>query len=347
MLRGYTADGRVVVRFSPRAGRETRQARDRRLLAVMIQEQFGRCHYCNVSFNMFSATSALRPTIDEKVPRSLGGVRTRSNCVAACDGCNRRKGSMNYEMFMQIRHSPSLRAVHRKRAEVYVRGLRESGVKKRDPFSYQVTGVAGDGYGRTVARGTCHKCGATDDVTITGNNNPELVRKKFEERGWKFDEWKPGECICPRCQVKPAHSTDAELIRFQERMKGADMTTMKPAAAPAVRVATVEEKAKIRRELDSHFDEGKGCYLDGYTDQKVGTTLGIPWALVAQVREAAYGPIRSDPELEAIRGEIETVKAGIDAERKRSADGLAALERQLAELVARAARLDQTRRSAA
>ena len=39
-------------------------------------------------------------TIDEKHPRAKGGMRTLSNQVAACKGCNNLKGDMGYQEFI-------------------------------------------------------------------------------------------------------------------------------------------------------------------------------------------------------------------------------------------------------
>lgn len=67
---------------------------------------------------------------------------------------------------------------------------------------------------------------------------------------------------------------------------------------------TPQERVKIRSVLDSYFDDAAGCWLDGYSDQKAGEEIGVPWALVTRIREAAYGPIRVDPEVAGLRAEL-------------------------------------------
>lgn len=79
------------------------------------------------------------------------------------------------------------------------------------------------------------------------------------------------------------------------------------------RDATPAEKAAIRRKLDETFDDDAGMYLDGASDQSIGTALNIPWSLVRRVREAAYGPIRSDPQLEKARTELRALSDEVSA----------------------------------
>jgi hypothetical protein len=78
---------------------------------------------------------------------------------------------------------------------------------------------------------------------------------------------------------------------------------MADAKAP-LRDPTPEERMRIRRILDTRFDDGAGCWLDGYSDQKAGEEAKVPWAMVTRIREAAYGPIRVDPEIAALRAEM-------------------------------------------
>jgi hypothetical protein len=54
------------------------------------------------------------------------------------------------------------------------------------------------------------------------------------------------------------------------------------------------------------FDKLNGVYLDerrgydtGWSDHKVSTDLGVPRAWVEQVREEMFGPVNSNPDIEA------------------------------------------------
>lgn len=64
------------------------------------------------------------------------------------------------------------------------------------------------------------------------------------------------------------------------------------------------QRQKVRSLVDDHFDDERGCYAIGWSDQRIGKEVGVPWALVTQLREAAYGPILIDPEVDALRNAI-------------------------------------------
>jgi len=67
---------------------------------------------------------------------------------------------------------------------------------------------------------------------------------------------------------------------------------------------TPDERLKVRSLLDKHFDDAKGRYLDGYSDQKVATEANVPRIHVETIRETAYGAIKADGELDKIRAEM-------------------------------------------
>jgi 5-methylcytosine-specific restriction endonuclease McrA len=52
-----------------------------------------RCHYCGCTLSS-EPRSPNQKTIDHKKPRSRGGTRHPSNCVAACRRCNEEKANM-------------------------------------------------------------------------------------------------------------------------------------------------------------------------------------------------------------------------------------------------------------
>lgn len=178
------------------------------------------------------------------------------------------------------------------------------------PLSYEVVWSAG----RNVARMLCRQCGAHDEITAPSPNNPEFVARKFRDMGWDCDPWGPGRNRCPQCVASKRKPTTIAALTADLKPKELNVSATNQSA---VREATADERARIRHMLDKYFDDAKGCYLDGYTDQKVGAEINVPWALVTKVREAAYGPIRTDPAIEAVRGEID---AAIKLVEERTAD---------------------------
>lgn len=178
----------------------------------------------------------------------------------------------------------------------------------RRPLAYDVVQDRSVSPPRSVARIRCSSCDAAETITVRPREgDPEVTIKRFIERGWMADAWKRSHCLCPTCQrTRKANDTDSEIrtekvIPMHEKKTATEILTETREATPA-------EKAAIRRKLDECFDDAAGMYLDGSSDQSIGQALNIPWALVRRVREAAYGPIRSDPHLEKARADLKALR---------------------------------------
>lgn len=166
---------------------------------------------------------------------------------------------------------------------------------------------------RSAARLTCAKCGGHEAITVKStNDNPELIAKLFIARGWSASPWRMSACICPACMSARPKSDPESKLRNMRVVPMTEKTKVAEILADA-RDATPAEKAAIRRKLDETFDDDAGMYLDGASDQSIGTALNIPWSLVRRVREAAYGPIRSDPQLEKARTELRALSDEVAA----------------------------------
>lgn len=66
-----------------------------------LRKEHSRCHYCRAKLTINTVTR------DHVEPRSLGGSNKRQNIVAACERCNRAKGSIPYKRFMQLIRFPA------------------------------------------------------------------------------------------------------------------------------------------------------------------------------------------------------------------------------------------------
>lgn len=170
-------------------------------------------------------------------------------------------------------------------------------------LAYETLSRRGRGSG-FYARMTCHQCAAHGDIKLSAHShNPEWVAKKFIEKGWEADAHRASYCICPECvagrrkKLAPVKLPDTNLEKLD--MASPD----KPLRDP-----DPDERMKIRGMLDHHFDDKKGYFLDGFSDQKIGQHLGLPWAMVTKIREAAYGPIRTDPEIASIQRDVEAAR---------------------------------------
>ena len=137
------------------------------------------------------------------------------------------------------------------------------------------------------------KCGATlEEMVSAGPVNPEAVAKRARNKGWDCDAWFATATRCPACLSRKSAG--------EKPNKDIKMTD-KP------REITHGERMKIRAILDKHFDDAAGYWLDSYSDQRAGEEAGVPWAHVTKIREAAYGPIRLDPALMALKEEVSTL----------------------------------------
>ena len=166
---------------------------------------------------------------------------------------------------------------------------------------------------RSAVRMSCSKCGAHESITVKStNDNPEKIAKLFIARGWKASPWRASVCVCPACVSAQRTNDPDSRIRNLRVVPMTEKTKVAEILADA-RDATPAEKAAIRRKLDETFDDDAGMYLDGASDQSIGTALNIPWSLVRRVREAAYGPIRSDPQLEKARTELRALSDEVAA----------------------------------
>lgn len=94
---------------------------------------------------------------------------------------------------------------------------------------------------------------------------------------------------------------------------------------PKVPEPTAAQRFSIRTNLDKHFDDETGRYLDGYSDRKIAEEIGLPAIVVKNIREMAYGPEKGDPEIVKILEEVDQIKGQ-----------LAALERRLQTVIDRA-----------
>lgn len=136
---------------------------------------------------------------------------------------------------------------------------------------------------------TCDACGVANERNWKDLADTEIAIKNFRQQGWEISKH---QNTCPTCRSKP-----------KER------PAMSTTTVQSVRDATPEEKSRIRRFLDGHFDDMRGCYLEGWSGKKAGEELKIPYAIIAKIREAAYGPIRVDPALLEMQEELARLQA--------------------------------------
>lgn len=190
----------------------------------------------------------------------------------------------------------------------------------------------------------CSGCTAVRKFPTSDVGKPwDHFANKLRWAGWST---KGGRNRCPTCQgfaKKPANiwSADdaAQVARSVGEWSGKTgetemKTDVKTPAVPAQAAATarslsVREMKLLTLKLEEVFDEEAGRYEPGWGDRKVAEALDLPWKLVADFREEAYGALRSSPELEAALEAVAGVERKIVALDAEVASRLAGMRQEL------------------
>lgn len=148
----------------------------------------------------------------------------------------------------------------------------------------------------------CAKCQKPATKRMAkANLPPEVIGKFLRREGWELDPLKRSSVRCPECQKIKAIGEKPN----KEKPMPDNVTAI------AQRELTADERQRVRTLLDSQFDDSKGVYLEGYSDQRVGEEAKVPWSSVRRMREAAYGPLKAVPELDALVAEQRALAARI------------------------------------
>jgi hypothetical protein len=134
---------------------------------------------------------------------------------------------------------------------------------------------------------TCAGCGRQAMVHMDPNASPDFIIRKFVRQGWAANERNEKGCFCPNC-------LNAEKPRM-------------PVQAEMPKGPTHDQLKRIAETLRGCFAPEDGHYLAGATDQRVADELGMPWGWVKQCRELLGFVIKVDPEIKAIRDEMDAL----------------------------------------
>jgi hypothetical protein len=155
----------------------------------------------------------------------------------------------------------------------------------------------------------CGACPATERIHLHVNMTPEAVKHKFRNRDWVIERHHADGHRCPTCRraAQPAPTSKKETPVMANNVTALPAGSAAPGSA-AVRDATPLEMRRIFALVEGHFDEAKGCYTGGYTDERVARELGLPRALITRVREESGLKIKGNPEVIALRADIDGLK---------------------------------------
>jgi hypothetical protein len=159
---------------------------------------------------------------------------------------------------------------------------------------YSVHSKVGDGRTQIIARLECWLCRGTEDLTIRPDFPPSEVLRKFRQKGWETHERDKRRCRHSACEI-------------QTKPKGEAMNA--PAKHHPAAIIPMPDMVTIRKILgvvEDHFDEANGRYLGDWSDKKVSAEVGVGWAVVAKVREDSGLKIKGDPEIMALRADLDS-----------------------------------------
>lgn len=174
---------------------------------------------------------------------------------------------------------------------------------------------------RTMAVLKCKSCDATGKIpVISFGNNPHLIEQAFLRAGWECDVHKEAKNFCPSCTTKRSKKKEKENVTMPTRLVGSPsgiriLGSLSPRevneSLKSVKDLTAVHRFDLRNILDASFDDAKGAYIDTMTDHLISEKLGIPRAVVVEFREMAYGPLKEDPLITALRMDIDRVMTNI------------------------------------
>lgn len=174
-----------------------------------------------------------------------------------------------------------------------------------------------------AARLECKFCHSHESLSLRKHLPPEVIAKKFGAMGWDVNRTNG---TCPACKIgeKPApkQETDMVIVAPKQQTSPVPVPLAPPKAAPMVE-PTMRQMRDIFEALEMYWSSPNGQYTGGYSDEKIGSEMNLPAAVIAKVRKEAFGDFKVDPEVEALMAEAKVVGEKVDAQ-VRSARALAA-----------------------
>lgn len=123
--------------------------------------------------------------------------------------------------------------------------------------------------------------------------------RKFEAVGWKVGTSRK-QHRCPHC-VKDGRAAQMRFLHAKKENPVSNVVEL-PRAEPPPEMKR-EDRRIIFVKLEEVYGDEKTGYRAGWTDEKVSNDLGVPRQWVATVRDENFGPIASNPEIDALIAE--------------------------------------------
>lgn len=141
---------------------------------------------------------------------------------------------------------------------------------------------------RHTVTAECAACDRKEQHWFPADAGAERVSKWFRQRGWSL-----GSSIhCPQHAISKRTTLTMPV---------------KPTATP-LRQPTTKEVLTVGAILITRFHVEPGRYDDGWSDARVADEAKCPVGIVEVIRNEGFGPLKVDPAVEALKGELVTLK---------------------------------------
>lgn len=153
----------------------------------------------------------------------------------------------------------------------------------------------------------CHSCGVRGTISAKGKTLPyAAIVRQFHNKGWDISK-KPKNDTCPDCLRKPKKET-TPMPKSVAPAPVAGTPAPPPPVEAVTPVTNKEARHLVYLKLVDEYDDTISNYrTETDTDESIAKDLGVPVALVTDVREnsGSFGPLkpRINEKLEAARKE--------------------------------------------
>lgn len=163
---------------------------------------------------------------------------------------------------------------------------------------------------RRVHRIQCSACPVHADISANthgGSRAHEDLFRVWRRGGWEIGN-NPSRDLCPDCVKKrrQAGKQPAAEAPAPTEAKVIPMPVAAPVTPEPPRAPTFEEKRVINSKLEEVYLDERTGYSDGWSDKRVAEDLAVPRKWVEDLREANFGPARTNEEVKAA---VEEAKA--------------------------------------
>lgn len=186
--------------------------------------------------------------------------------------------------------------------------------------------------GLRCGRISCSECGEIGSVNFNNLPPPEMLDKKFVQKGWELDPHVCPTCVIKRKQAKAAAKKEQQNMNAVTKVTG---TLSDNPVLKAVSADTHKATAKMHQLLSLHFDPDGGRYEDGWNDERISKDSGISLTHVTEVRNIAYGELKEPEEITKLRNDIKSLNELISETLVAAQKEVNALNKRVSEICAK------------